>query len=254
MIDRSPISKIITLIAIIAAFGVNVWANIAPINGLTIGEISNTIFQEVLITPANYAFIIWGIIYLGLISFAVYQLLATQSTSIISDRTRYLLSAASLAQILWVIFFLNRWFVLSLLAMVVILICLVAAYLHLSKFSASMQQKWLVKIPISIYTAWISVATIVNGATLLDYWNWNGWGIPPQIWTCLMLLIAGLIGAAVAIQKQDLAYVGVFIWALVAIAVRNSNEQIIVAIAVAIVAVLVSISIVMKRKPINRHL
>ncbi len=52
------------LMAIIAAFGINVLANLAPFNGLTIGEISNTVFRDVKIIPANYAFAIWGLIYL----------------------------------------------------------------------------------------------------------------------------------------------------------------------------------------------
>ncbi|GEM_PF-5289396 len=61
----------VNLIAIVAAFSLNILANIAPLNGLTIGEISNTFFSDVQIIPANYAFAIWGIIYLGLISLAV---------------------------------------------------------------------------------------------------------------------------------------------------------------------------------------
>ena len=54
------IRQVSTLIAIIAAFGMNIWANVNPPNGLTIGEISQNIFKNVLITPANYAFAIWG--------------------------------------------------------------------------------------------------------------------------------------------------------------------------------------------------
>ena len=70
--------QFINLIAIVAAFGTNVAANLAPIKGLNIGEISNTLFKDVLITPANYAFAIWGVIYLGLFSFAIYQVLPNQ--------------------------------------------------------------------------------------------------------------------------------------------------------------------------------
>ncbi|MDP8966369.1 MAG: tryptophan-rich sensory protein, partial [Cyanobacteriota bacterium] len=54
--DRDILRQVLNLTAILAAFGVNVLANIAPFNGLTIGEISNTVFRNVLITPANYAF------------------------------------------------------------------------------------------------------------------------------------------------------------------------------------------------------
>jgi hypothetical protein len=106
--------------------------------------------------------------------------------------------------------------------MLAILISLIIAYQHLKSHArtTSRQQKWLIRIPISIYTAWISVATIVNGATVLEYWNWNGWGISPQVWTMIMLFVASVIGGVIA-MKRDIAYVSVFIWALVAIAVRN---------------------------------
>ena len=69
---------IATLVMIGAAFLINALSNIAPINGQSVGEISNTVFKEVLITPANYAFAIWGLIYLSVFAFGVYQLRADQ--------------------------------------------------------------------------------------------------------------------------------------------------------------------------------
>lgn len=37
-----------------------------------IGEIFNIIFKDVLIIFVSYVFVIWGLIYLGLISFGIY--------------------------------------------------------------------------------------------------------------------------------------------------------------------------------------
>ena len=68
----------LTLAAIIGTFVVNLWSNLAPPDGQTIGEISNTRFAEVQITPANYAFAIWGVIYIGLFAFGYHQLLPAQ--------------------------------------------------------------------------------------------------------------------------------------------------------------------------------
>ena len=68
----------LTLAAIIGTFAVNIWSNLSPPGGQTIGEISNTRFAEVQITPANYAFAIWGVIYIGLLAFGYYQLLPAQ--------------------------------------------------------------------------------------------------------------------------------------------------------------------------------
>src|SRR5210317_2165373 len=90
------IRQIITLVTIIAAFGTNTWANINPPNGLTIGAISQEIFGNVLITPANYAFAVWGLIYLGLFSFAVYQALPAQKSDSLLRKIGYKIAIASM--------------------------------------------------------------------------------------------------------------------------------------------------------------
>ncbi|MEO0491633.1 MAG: tryptophan-rich sensory protein, partial [Cyanobacteria bacterium J06659_2] len=61
-----------TLVAILATLMVNTLSNFFPPGGQNVGEISNTVLSGVLITPANYAFAIWGLIYIGLIAYGVY--------------------------------------------------------------------------------------------------------------------------------------------------------------------------------------
>lgn len=221
------------LVAIIVAFGMNIFVNISPPNGLTIGDISNKFFADVLITPANYAFAIWGIIYLGLISFAMYQVLPRQRQNSSLRRLGYLLVVASIAQIVWIFLFLSGWFVFSVVAMVVILLSLMAAYLRLGIgfYPVSRQEKWLIQIPISIYFAWISVATIVNVALALNYLNWMGWGISSVIWTVIMILVATVIAIIIYTKRRDMAYSGVFIWALLAITLRHLDTSIIAIVA-----------------------
>jgi len=225
--------QILTLIAIFAAFGMNIWANINPPNGSTIGAISKNIFGNVLITPASYAFAIWGLIYLGLLSFAIYQVLPEQKNSLLLEKIGYKLAFASLFQIIWVFCFLYRQYAASFLAMLCILLPLIAAYASLPfKTHVSRWERWLVRTPISIYLAWISVATIVNGATVLAYWQWNGWGISSQGWTIIMLLVASLVTHFVAIPRLDLVYAGVFIWAAIAIAIKNLATMLIAGTAI----------------------
>jgi hypothetical protein len=228
-LDRDNVRQFLNLIAILAAFGINVLANVAPINGLTIGAISNTLFREVLVTPANYAFAIWGIIYLGLVSFGVYQVLPAQRQNPTVRRMGYLLILACLAQICWVVLFQNRLFTLSLVAMLGILLPLIRIYLRLEigKQEVSRTHKWLIHIPLSIYLAWISVATIVNVALTLYNLGWSGWGINPQLWTVIALIIGAAIATAVSIVRADMAFTLVIIWAFVAIAVRQAAQPLI---------------------------
>lgn len=105
----------------------------------------------------------------------------------------------------------------------VILLSLVTLYLRLeiAIHPISRREKWLVNFPISIYFAWISVATIVNAASVLYHIDWNGWGMSPLWWTIAMMLVATVLAAIIAVWRYDLAYAGVVVWALVAIAIRH---------------------------------
>lgn len=240
-LNQDFLRQVFTLGAIFAAFAVNVLANVTPINDLTIGEISNTLFGDVLITPANYAFAIWGLIYLGLIALGVYQGLPSQRHNHSFRQIGYFLVVASVAQISWVCLFQYRQFTLSLVAMLAILLSLIGSYwrLGVGKRWIAWREKWFVHIPLSIYLAWISVATIVNAAVTLHHVGWSGWGLGSEAWTAIALVVGAAITAIVIVQKGDIAYTFVIVWAFVAIAVRQADKPPIVLTAVGLAFALV---------------
>lgn len=235
----------LTVFAVLGSFAVNAWSNISPPNGVTIGEISNTRFADVLITPANYAFAIWGVIYLGLIGFSIYQFLPPQKQHSQLRTISYWLVGACVAQAIWVLLFLFNLFGWSVLAMLAILLCLIGAYwqLGLRDRSPNWQERWLLRIPFSVYLGWISVATVVNVALALYDAGWNGWGISPEIWTVVMLVISSALAIAILIQRRDTAFSLVIIWALIAIAVKRSSIPLIAISAVILAIALVLVNI-----------
>ncbi|MDY7020921.1 MAG: tryptophan-rich sensory protein [Cyanobacteriota bacterium] len=234
--NQHKLRQWITLIAILVAFGVNVLSNLVPLNGLTIGEISNSLFADVKITPANYAFAIWGLIYLGLFCLGIYQFLPSQRDNPRLEDMGYFLVMACVAQILWVGVFLSRLFLPSLIAMVGILLALIAGYLalNLDRERVPKWERWFVKAPMSIYLGWISVATIVNVAIFLESIQWNGWGISDEIWTAILLIVAGIVAVLMRLNYLETAFPLVFLWAILAIAVRQFNESLIVLTALAV--------------------
>lgn len=236
----------LTLVAILGTFAVNVWSNFDPLYGQTIGDISNTLFTNVLIIPANYAFAIWGVIYLGLLGFGIYQLLPEQRQNPRLRSVRPLLILACLAQAIWVFCFLSRQFWLSVLVMLLILLPLIGCYIKLGvgKQSVGRAEKWLAQVPFGIYLGWISVATIVNVAIALYNQNWNGGG-SAVLWTVVMMVIAGILGGVLAFQRRELAYPLVIVWALIAIATRQSAIPLIV-ITAAILAIGLTALVLMK--------
>ncbi|QYO64567.1 hypothetical protein [Leptolyngbya sp. 7M] len=98
---------------------------------------------------------------------------------------------------------------------------------------------------------WISVATIVNVAIALYSQGWNGSGISPTVWTVLMMAVATLVATSLTRRHREIAFPLVIIWALVAIAVRQTTIPFIVITAIALsfaLAVLVFLKVMARPK------
>ena len=221
---------IFTWIAILGTLAINSLSNFFPPGGLTVGEIANGILGGVLITPANYAFAIWGLIYLGLITYGIYQFRPNQRQDPQIRKVNGLLITACLAQMIWIYLFTLQLFWLSVIAMGVILLALIGAYLCLATQQAphSRTRQWMAQRPFSLYLGWISVATIVNVASALYASGFTSGGIS---WTVIMLVVSAALATLVVWQRQDTTFAGVFVWAYVAIAIRHSDIPSIMATA-----------------------
>jgi hypothetical protein len=63
--------------------------------------------------------------------------------------------------------------------------------------------------------------------SLLYYLNWSGWGISPEIWTVIMLVVGVVISAAMRITRNEVAYLLVIIWAYIGIFVKHSGNPVV---------------------------
>lgn len=216
---------IATAIAVLGAVVFNTILSRFPPGGQNVGEIANTVLSGVLITPANYAFAIWGIIYLGLFAYAIYQFHPQRRQDPKIQRVNQLLIVACIAQTIWIGLFSLQQFGWSILAMLGILVPLIGIYLALGigRVRVSRRRRWMAHIPFSLYLGWISVATIVNVASALYASSWGGWGISAVTWTVAMIVVAAIIGEVMIYRHTDLAFTLVFVWAFVAIAVRQGD-------------------------------
>ncbi|MDV3351016.1 tryptophan-rich sensory protein [Leptolyngbyaceae cyanobacterium CCMR0082] len=214
---------IATWVAILGTLAVNTLSNFFPIDGNTVADLANGPLGGVLITPANYAFIIWGVIYVGLIAYAWYQSRRKYRSQLLIQRINYCLITACVAQMAWIYLFTLQLYWLSVVAMVIILSALIAAYSELEEgqHQVSSRRKRWVNGPISIYLAWISVATVVNVASALYASGLPELGLSGAVWTAIMIVVANLIAVLALVQRGDLPFTLVFIWANVAIAQRH---------------------------------
>jgi hypothetical protein len=205
-----------------------------------------------LITPAGYVFSIWGVIYILLGIFVVFQALPSQTGKDRQASIGWLFVLSSLLNIAWLFLWQFEYLSLSVVLMFLLLATLIAIYLRLNigKSKVSLREKLAVHVPFSVYLGWITIASIANVAVTLVSVKWDGFGISQETWATLIIIIALLITLLVIATRKDVAYGLVIIWALVGIAVKQSGNQNIVMIAESgaiIVAIALAASILLAR-------
>jgi benzodiazapine receptor len=225
--NKDSLRQVAVILGILAVITINILANALPLNGLDTGEISDRF--DIYFVPAGYVFSIWGLIYLGLIAYGIYQALPAQKENprLRSIGLPFLISC--LANAVWLFLWHYELFLFTLVAMVILLITLILIYLRLGigRVQVPTAERWLVHVPFSIYLGWITVATIANTTQLLFYVGWSGWGISPEIWAVIMLAAGVIISALMSFTRTDIAYSLVLVWAYVGIAFEHAGTPLV---------------------------
>lgn len=220
--NRDAQRQLTTILATIGTIAINALANALPINGLTTGEISDRF--KVYFVPAGYVFAIWGLIYLGWIAFTIYQALPSQRENPRLRRLGHLFALAGIANSAWLLLWHYEQFLLTVPVMLILLVLLIVMYqrLQIGKVEVPPIERWAVDVPFSIYLGWITVATIANITSVLDYVGWDGWGIAPETWMLIMLAVALVIALLMMLTRRDVAYLLVLVWAFAGIAIKHA--------------------------------
>lgn len=219
---KDLLRQISVILTVLATLVVNILANALPLNGLNTGQISDRF--QVYFVPAGYVFSIWGLIYLGLIVFAVFQALPSQRENPRLRATGWWISLGGLANIAWIFLWHYEQFPLTLIAMLALLVTLIVTYLRLGigRTPVASAERWAAHLLFSIYLGWITVATVANVTSLLDYLNWDGFGVAPEIWMGIVLAAVLAIAALVNFTRRDVAYALVILWALAGISLKQA--------------------------------
>ena len=198
------------------------------LGGKNTAQISNA--NPTLITPAGYVFSIWGVIYILLGIFVVFQALPGEQGKSSQNKISWLFVLSSILNIAWLFLWQFEYLSLSVVLMFLLLATLILIYLRLGigKSKVTTREKLAVHVPFSVYLGWITIASIANVAVTLVSVNWNGFGIAPETWATLVIIVALLITMLVLATRKDIAYGLVIVWALVGIAVNQSGNKSIV--------------------------
>ncbi|HET6487238.1 MAG TPA: hypothetical protein VFH83_12500 [Spirochaetia bacterium] len=228
MESRIKIVQTSNIVCFLGVLVVNTLAATVGINGRLTGALSDEIPN--LFVPAGLTFSIWGVIYILLLLFTIGQARGLFSSSRTSpEGTRqvgWLFVLSSAGNIGWLLLWHFRLVGWSVLAMLLILASLVAIHQRLGtgRTPAGQAERWLFRVPFSVYLGWITVATIANVTAALVKAGWMGFGMQPQFWAVTVVVVAAVLTGAVLATRRDVAYSLVVLWALVGIAMKRSAD------------------------------
>ncbi|MEI7885029.1 MAG: tryptophan-rich sensory protein [Clostridia bacterium] len=225
---KNTLLKAFVALTFVLMVVVNALANILPINNKGTGEISD--FYKNLFAPAGLTFAIWGVIYLTLALYSLYQfgLLSNKNKPLkeaLIKKIGVYFSISSLANTLWIFSWHYQIIPLSMLLILVVLACLIMINRAIVKEKLNSNEQLYLGLPFSIYFGWITVAVIANFTTLLVSLSWKGFGISETIWTVIIILVGLIISAATIIRNRDFAYGLVIIWAYAGIWLKHTSTS-----------------------------
>ncbi len=224
MAPRASVARpLVQRIAIIVAVVVQIGAGFLPRIGIGefIGDRSDAV--RTLITPAGWAFAIWGPLFALSVVFAVWQALPAQRTNALLARIGWPAVIAFAAQGVWSIY--TQLDNLTAMSVIIILVSLGGLLIVLRALVAapvlSRSERVFAAPAFSALAAWLTAASIVNVSASLRY---HGIGVgsasgePAPVVATAMIVIGTIIAAIAAARVRGAPLYGlVFAWALIAI-------------------------------------
>ena len=217
--------KWINTFAFTAMVVVNALANLLPIGGYTTRQVSEA--YPNLFTPAPFTFAIWGLIYLLMAVFVVYQWEVFDGgrySARVREDIGLWFAGNSVLNIAWIFFWHNKLIGLSVVCIAMLLFTLVMKQRRIRNVEGSLLQRAAAGAGFSVYYGWIIAATIANISVWLTQLGWNGFGLPDGFWTVIVLLAGAVIAfSVVIIGKNRIAGIAVM-WAYAGILYRHISS------------------------------
>ncbi|MGB3845672.1 MAG: hypothetical protein WA940_07365 [Sphingopyxis sp.] len=211
--------------------------------GTPVGERSDAV--QTLITPAGWAFSIWGALYLGSLVFSLLQFTSAGRDSALFAALRWPAAGAFLGNALWATWVqLGDIDAVSTLIIFGSLVSILIVFRRIATWTASFSvaERWGAILPLSALASWLTAASIVNVAATLRYYGVDAAPDVAPLISAAIIVVGGLIAAAaLARGKGNPPFALVFLWALAAIFAAGGQEAAAVAVAAAIAAILVLI-------------
>lgn len=256
--------QVLNILGFLLMILLNFLANFLPINGMNTGELSDK--YPNLFVPAGLTFSIWGVIYLLLLIFTIYQ--ASTLFSSKDSRVNTIVSQvgiwyfiSSVSNALWIIMWHYELLPVSIVVMLFILLSLLLTNFGIVNINDVMtrKEKFLTKAPFGVYLGWICVATIANITAWLTGLHWNGGGLEQDSWAVIMIVIGAIIVLFAALRLRNGYLALAVVWAFAGIVIkRQSSEPVyqsiaFIAGAAAVVLFIVALVLIVKQNKTGNH-
>lgn len=249
--------QVANIASFVAAFVINVLANVVPYNNKTTQELSDAIPN--LFVPAGITFSIWGVIYILSFVFSFYQgkslftkELPAEGDRDIVERIHVFWILANVFNGAWMFTWHYELVEVSLALIIGLFASLLLLYLRLGigargREDVTLKERLLAHLPISVYLGWLTVATIANLTAVLVVNRPAGQesllGIPDATWTVLVLIVGAAITGLVLFTRKDVAYSLVVIWTYAGIILKRVDPAFSPELAIVVTALIAIIAI-----------
>jgi hypothetical protein len=219
---RGKIRQIILVIAVLANIVVNnfgVQLGLYPVETRdTSASVPNSL------VPFDFTFIVWAFIFLGILAFAIFQARPT-ALGARYDALAIPFLLLNLFNTAWPPIWNNRLFGWSVVMILGDLLTLIWLYLILNKMQLSRPEWWCLKLPTSLFLAWITVATAVNTTVWLTALGWQS-PLSATTWASILVLVVAVVGTFIVWRTGDIPFVLVLLWAFYGIYAKRPEVTI----------------------------
>ncbi|OWZ05292.1 hypothetical protein PHMEG_00022645 [Phytophthora megakarya] len=185
---------------------------------------------ETLITPAPYAFSIWGFIYTFLAGTVVvdcfWPSLSFYTSAPNAAVLRILFAVSCLMNMVWIVFFTNEFVNVATVTLVVLWFALFALYAHIvierRDSGFDLKRYVLSELGVIVYFAWTCAATLISFAVTAQYVANDYLSLTSYV---ALLSLLGVATLSAVIYEADVAFGLVVIWALVGLATKRTTLE-----------------------------
>ncbi|MGF3555240.1 MAG: tryptophan-rich sensory protein [Thermoplasmatota archaeon] len=215
---------IFNFLTLILLLGFNIAISVLPLNSISTKAVSDK--YPALIVPYSVTFSIWFIIYILLVLFVLNQLnfifKRDEKKRVLIEKVGVLFFLSSVLNVLWLFCWHYEKLLLSVIVIILLLIILAILYIKLGIGKKDFSESLIfVKTPVSVYLAWISIATIANISSYIGSLKLYLFDNYEVLWTVLVIIISLFLAIFMVLKNRDIIFALVFLWAYIGIIIKQ---------------------------------